>query len=62
MRQRLGTFVSSERADDLDVLRGFIEAGSVRPVIDRVCSLAEIPDAMRDLEAGRVRGKVAVTI
>jgi NADPH:quinone reductase-like Zn-dependent oxidoreductase len=39
-----------------------IEDGAVTPVIDRVCSLPEIPDAMRDLEAGRVQGKVVATI
>jgi NADPH:quinone reductase-like Zn-dependent oxidoreductase len=62
VRQRLGTFVASQRTADLDVLRGFIEAGAVAPVVDRVCSLAELPAAIRDLEAGRVRGKVVATL
>ncbi|MDP9240887.1 MAG: NAD(P)-dependent alcohol dehydrogenase, partial [Actinomycetota bacterium] len=61
VRQRLGTFIASENSKDLDTLRGLIESGAVTPVIDRVCSLTEIPDAMRDLEAGRVRGKVVVS-
>jgi NADPH:quinone reductase-like Zn-dependent oxidoreductase len=39
-----------------------IEAGAITPVIDRTCSLSDIPEAMRDLEAGRVRGKVVASI
>ncbi len=62
VRQRLVTFIASENSDDLGTLRTMIEAGAVTPVIDRVCSLPEVPDAMRDLEAGRVRGKVVVAI
>ena len=61
-RQRLGTFVASQNAKDLETLRKLIETGSVRPIVDRVCSLAEVPDAIRDLEAGRVRGKLVVAV
>lgn len=57
-RQRMGTFVAATRAADLDVLRNHVDDGSLRPVIDRVGSFADLPDAMRDLEAGRIRGKV----
>jgi NADPH:quinone reductase-like Zn-dependent oxidoreductase len=62
VRQRLVTFIASENSNDLDTLRTMIEAGAVTPAVDRVCSLPEIPDAMRDLEAGRVRGKVVAAI
>ena len=60
--QQLGTFIASDSSKDLDTLRALIEDGAVNPVIDRACALHEIPDAMRDLEAGRVRGKVVATI
>ena len=60
--QRLGTFVATQDSTDLDTLRALIEDGSVTPVIDRVCSLPEVPDAIRDLEAGRVRGKIVAAI
>lgn len=62
VRQRLGTFIANENSDDLDTLRTMVEGGSVTPVIDRTCSLLELPDAMRDLEAGLIRGKVVVAI
>jgi len=39
-----------------------IEDGAVRPALDRVCTLNDIPAAMRDLEAGVVRGKVVAAV
>jgi NADPH:quinone reductase-like Zn-dependent oxidoreductase len=60
VRQRLGTFVAKENSTDLDALRALIESGAVTPVIDRVVALHEVPDAIRDLAAGRVRGKIVI--
>lgn len=62
IRQRLVAFICNENSTDLKTLAGLIEAGKVAPVIDRVCPLAALPDAMRDLEAGRVRGKAVVAV
>jgi NADPH:quinone reductase-like Zn-dependent oxidoreductase len=61
VRQRLGTFVASANRDDLATLAELLENGSVRPAVDRICSLAAVPDALRDVGDGRVRGKVVVT-
>src|SRR5690242_4981550 len=60
VRQRLGTFVARTNRPDLEALRALIEAGSVMPSIDRVVGLDQVPDAIRDLAAGRVRGKVVI--
>lgn len=60
--QRFANFINKERASDLDRLTGFIEAGQVIPSIDRTCPLERVPEAMRHLEAGLVRGKVAITV
>jgi NADPH:quinone reductase-like Zn-dependent oxidoreductase len=61
--QRLGSFwVASPNTADLDTLRTMIEDGAVTPAVDRVCTLAGIPDAMRDLEAARVRGKIVAAV
>jgi NADPH:quinone reductase-like Zn-dependent oxidoreductase len=60
VRQRLGTFIAKERRADLDALRELIESGAVTPAVDRVVALHDVPGAMRDLAAGRVRGKVVV--
>jgi NADPH:quinone reductase-like Zn-dependent oxidoreductase len=59
-RPRLGTFITKENSTDLDALRALIEAGAVTPVIDRVIALDQVPDAIRDLVAGNVRGKIVV--
>ena len=60
--QRLAMFVNKERHEDLDAVRQLIEAGQVTPIVDRTYPLAEVPDAMRHLEAGQARGKIAISI
>lgn len=62
LRQRLTTFVGRERAVDLERLTELIDAGTVTPRIDRTFPLEQAPEAMRYLMAGKVRGKVAITI
>jgi NADPH:quinone reductase-like Zn-dependent oxidoreductase len=39
-------------------LSGLIEAGKVKPVIDRTYALDEIPEALQYLGTQRARGKV----
>ena len=62
VRQRLTFFVSKERASDLERLTEFIEAGKLAPSIDQIFSLDQVPEAMRHLEAGKARGKIAITV
>jgi NADPH:quinone reductase-like Zn-dependent oxidoreductase len=47
---------------DLDLLSELIEAGKVRPQIDRRYPFAEIPAAIAYLEQGRARAKVVVAL
>ena len=61
VRQRLGTFITKESSADLDAIRALIETGAVTPVVDRVVGLHQVPDAIRDLAAGRARGKIVLT-
>jgi NADPH:quinone reductase-like Zn-dependent oxidoreductase len=60
--QRLTMLASKERHTDLEALTPFIEKGQVVPVIDRTYSLDDVRDAMRHLEAGQARGKLAIMI
>jgi NADPH:quinone reductase-like Zn-dependent oxidoreductase len=60
--QTLGTWISTERADDLEALRELLEAGAIRPVVDRTFPLSEVPEAIRYLRDGRARGKVVITL
>lgn len=50
------------RQEDLYVMKDLIEAGKVTPVIDRAFPLREVPEAMRYLEEGHVRGKIVITV
>lgn len=60
--QKLGTFIASENAEDLRVLRDLIESGKIAPVIDRTYPLSQTPAAIRHVQEGRARGKVVVSI
>jgi NADPH:quinone reductase-like Zn-dependent oxidoreductase len=62
VRQRLTMVASKERHTDLEPLSQLIEAGQVTPIIGQTYPLAEVPDAMRQLESGHARGKTAITI
>ena len=55
-------FLSRERGTDLEDLARLLSSGAVTPSIDRTYPLAEAPDAMRHLESGTVRGKLAITV
>jgi NADPH:quinone reductase-like Zn-dependent oxidoreductase len=60
--QSLGTFTAKPSQEDLQFLKELIEAGKVKPVIDRTYSLSEAPEAIRYLEGGHPRGKVVITV
>jgi NADPH:quinone reductase-like Zn-dependent oxidoreductase len=62
VRPRLAMLASKEDGSFFERLTPLIEAGQVTPSIDRTYSLDDVPQAMRHLEAGDVRGKVAITI
>jgi NADPH:quinone reductase-like Zn-dependent oxidoreductase len=47
---------------DLVFMKELLEAGKVKPVIDRRYSLSEVAEAIRYLEEGHARGKVVITV
>ena len=60
--QKLGTLIATARKEDLEELRGLVEAGRVTPVVDRTFPLSEVPEAIRYLRDGHARGKVVITV
>jgi NADPH:quinone reductase-like Zn-dependent oxidoreductase len=60
--QKLGTWISTEREKDLETLHELLEAGTVKPVVDRTFPLSDVPNAIRYLRDGRARGKVVITV
>jgi NADPH:quinone reductase-like Zn-dependent oxidoreductase len=60
--QRMAMMLANLNKDDLGVLRDFMQAGKVKPVVDRTYTLNQVPEALRYLEAGHARGKVVIAV
>jgi len=60
--QRLRSFLSKPRGADLVVLKEFIEAGKVTPVIDRTFPLNAAPEAIRYVGERSTQGKTVITV
>jgi NADPH:quinone reductase-like Zn-dependent oxidoreductase len=48
--------------EQLERIASLVEAGAVRPVLDRVFPFESTEEAMRYVETGRAKGKVVVTM
>jgi NADPH:quinone reductase-like Zn-dependent oxidoreductase len=62
VKQTMTPFMANLEQADLVVLADMMQAGKVKPVIDRRYSLDQVADAIRYQEAGHARGKVIVTV
>jgi NADPH:quinone reductase-like Zn-dependent oxidoreductase len=60
--QKLKGLVSTENHRDLGALAALIEAGKVKPVVDKVYPLADAPAAITHMHEEHPRGKVVVRI
>ena len=60
--QSVETFIASSKLENLVMVRGFIDAGKVTPVIDRIYPLRDAPQAIGYVGEGHARGKVVITI
>jgi NADPH:quinone reductase-like Zn-dependent oxidoreductase len=62
VRQRMRVFIVRHNREDLAVLKKFVEAGKVTPVIDRRCELSEVPAALRYQGEGHAQGKIVIAV
>jgi NADPH:quinone reductase-like Zn-dependent oxidoreductase len=61
-RQSLVFFVCKPNRADLATLRELIEAGAVRPVVDRVYRLGDVAEALAAMGDGHTQGKLVVRV
>ncbi len=60
---RRGTLgIGRYRKDDLVLVKGLVEAGKYRPVIDRTYALDEVVEATRYVETGQKTGNVVLRV
>ncbi len=60
--QKFAQYMTKMSKDDLIMLGDLIQAGKVRPVIERTYKLNDAPEAIRQLDAGHARGKLVITV
>ena len=61
LHQRVKFYVAQTNLGDLGYLKDLIEAGKLRPAIDRTYALSEAREAVRYLGTGQARAKVVIT-
>ena len=60
--QKMGNLLARPNKQDLAFMKELLEAGKVKPVIDRCYPLSQVADAIRYLEEGHAQGKVVITV
>lgn len=61
-RRKFSNLLARPNQADLLLLKDLIEAGKVRPVIERRYQLKDVPEAIRNLEGGHVSGKLVIDV
>jgi NADPH:quinone reductase-like Zn-dependent oxidoreductase len=60
--KKLISYVANPTKSDLIFLKDLLEAEKIKPVIDQRYSLEQVPDAIRYLEEGHVKGKLIINL
>lgn len=60
--KKLGSFLQRPNQTDLIFIRDLIEAGQLKPIIDKYYKMSEVPNAFRYFEEGHTQGKIVITM
>jgi NADPH:quinone reductase-like Zn-dependent oxidoreductase len=60
--KKIGSFLQRANQNDLVVMKELLEAGKVRPVIDKKYKLDEVPEAFKYFDEGHAQGKIVITV
>ncbi len=60
--QKFVQYMTKVTKQDLILLGELLQAGKIRPVIERTYKLNDAPEAMRQFDAGHARGKLVITV
>lgn len=60
--QKFAQYRTATSKEDLAQLSELIQAGKVRPIIERTYKLDDAPEALRHLDGGHARGKLVITM
>ena len=60
--QTMRRYLSNANHEDLDVLKGMVEAGQIKPVIGRTYPLDDTVEALRHVAGGHASGKVVLAV
>lgn len=61
-QRQFGLLLHKPDKADLETLSAYVEAGTLKPVIERSYPLEDTPEAMRHFGTGRVCGKLVITL
>jgi NADPH:quinone reductase-like Zn-dependent oxidoreductase len=61
-RKRVKFFIANFNRPDMEVLRGLLESGAIKPVIERIYRFEELPAALAYMGEGHARAKLVVTV
>ncbi len=60
--KKIGNFLQRQNQHDLIAIKELVEAGKLKPIIDRKYQLSDIADAFRYFSEGHAQGKVVITV
>jgi NADPH:quinone reductase-like Zn-dependent oxidoreductase len=61
-RRKMGHVLMASSQEDLIFLKDLLIAGNIKPMVEKTFPFPELPAALRYLEGGHVRGKIALTM